>query len=240
MRSTDVTVREMVERRHRRKRTILVSLVAAVVIGGAAVVGVGLVRANDVGPATVPDRVPENVAGDKAGLVRSDGEVAVELYLDFLCPECGRTERVLARALDGLSTAGDVRVVYHPVAFLDGYSSPSGYSTRAAAAAACSADEGKFESYSAVLFESQPPEHGPGHSQARLLELGRDAGIAEESFARCVKAGTYRPWVRFVSDVAAADGVAATPTVVVNGTRVDVTGDDPGGAVAAAVEGGRR
>lgn len=235
MQPTDVMVREMVQKRHRRRRTLVVSLVAAVVLVGAALIGAGLVRASNTAPDEPPSRVPAGTADDKAGLAVSTGEVRIDLYLDYLCPECRNTEKALASELEKLKESGDVSVVYHPVAFLNGRSSPEGYSARAASAAACAAQAGQFESYSAVLFEKQPAEGGPGLDTDELIVAGRDAGITGDAFESCVRADTYRPWVTYVTDVAASDKVAVTPTVKVDGERVEVTGSDAAASLTGAV-----
>ncbi|WP_338695975.1 thioredoxin domain-containing protein [Streptomyces sp. Q6] len=238
--ATDVLVRDMVRKRYRRRRTVVVSTVAAVVVTAAALVGAGLVRANNSDPGEAPDRVPAGVAGDKAGITASKGPVRVDLYLDYLCPECRNTERSLAATLKTLTADGDIRLVYHPVAFLDDYSSPGGYSTRAASAAACAADAGRFEEYTALLFEKQPPERGPGLSDTQLVGAGKDAGISGDSFARCVRDAPHKKWVRYVSDVAASRKVSLTPTVMVAGERIDVTGGDAAGELTRAVAEARR
>ncbi|MET9294174.1 thioredoxin domain-containing protein [Streptomyces sp. NPDC003077] len=235
MQDTDVLVREMVQKRHRRRRTLLVSLVAVVVVAGAALVGAGLVRANNTAPDEAPSRIPAGATEDKAGLLASIGEVRIDLYLDYLCPECRNTEKALADALETLKTSGEVSVVYHPVTFLDGRSSPEGYSTRAASAAACAAQQGRFEQYSTVLFDRQPAERGPGLTEAQLIAAGRDAGITGDAFEKCVRAETYAPWVRYVSDVAASREVALTPTAMVNGERIEVTGSDAAASLTRAV-----
>jgi protein-disulfide isomerase len=258
MQTTDTMVREMVHRRQRRRRTLVVSLVAVLVVVGAALVGAGVVRARDTAPDRVPSRIPAGAAADKSGVTASAGAgatageqgpaasatgadaVRVDVYLDYLCPECRRTERALSAALDELRARDGVSVVYHAVAFLDDRSRPAGYSTRAASAAACAADEGKFEPYSRVLFAKQPAEQGPGLDDARLIAAGREAGITSASFARCVRDAPYRPWVRYVSDVAASRKVALTPTVTVAGRRIDVTGSDPAAELTRAVTETRR
>ncbi|WP_051707389.1 MULTISPECIES: DsbA family protein [unclassified Streptomyces] len=236
--SRDAQVRAMVHRRTRRRRTLLVSLVAAVVVVGAAVVGAGLVRASNSPPEKAPDDVPAGVTEDKAGLAVSTGPVRVDLYVDYLCPECRTLERRLTTDLGKLTENHEIGLVYHPVTFLDDYSSPGGYSTRAASAAACAAQEGRFAQYTALLFDKQPPERGPGLSRARLTALGREAGLtgaAADSFASCLRADTYGPWVAYVSDTAAAHKVSLTPTVMVDGERVDVTGSDPSGTLDRAI-----
>jgi protein-disulfide isomerase len=233
----DDVVQEMVRKRHQRRRTVLVSLSAAAVIVVAIAIGVGfIVTTNTSGPGEPPSQVPAGTAnGDASGLVVSTGSVQIDLYVDYLCPECRSTEQAIAPELAALKASGKVRLVYHPVAFLDPYSKPGGYSTRAASAAACAAQSGRFEQYSTVLFDKQPAERGPGLSAAELVDAGRDAGLTGEAFASCVTSGTYIPWVKYVTDVAASRDVAVTPTVVVNGRPVDLTGSDPGLALDRAV-----
>jgi protein-disulfide isomerase len=240
MQSTDAMVREMVHERHRRRRARLVALLAAVLVVAAAAVGMGIVRASTRAPERAPDRLPAGTADDGAGLVASAGAVRVDVYLDFLCPECRRTESALAAELKALTEEGIVAVVYRPVAFLDDLSDPKGYSTRAASAAACAADQGRYEQYASVLLERQPAERGPGLGEADLVAAARDAGITDESFASCVHDGRYAPWVAYVSAVAASHQVTLTPTVLINGRRVDVTGSDPGAALDRAVREVRR
>ncbi|MEU5284519.1 thioredoxin domain-containing protein [Streptomyces sp. CA-278952] len=236
MDSTDGAVKDMVMRRHRRRRTLIGATVAVVVVGGAALVGVGLVRAENTAPDQVPSRVPAQASSDKAGLaLSSSGKVRVDLYLDYLCPSCRNTEKALAAGIEELTEGGGVRVVYHPVAFLDDRSDPPGYSSRAASAAACAADHDRFEAYSALLFERQPRENSPGLSEADLTAAGKEAGISDQAFAKCVRGDDYTPWTSYVTDFAASKGVAVTPTVMVDGERVDVTGSDPAGALMRAV-----
>jgi len=235
MQSTDTMVREMMHKRYRRRRTLLVSAVAGIVVVAAALIGAGVVRANNQAPGPAPSHRPAGASPDKAGLTISTGKVRVDLYLDYLCPECRRTELALASEQQALAAGGNASVVFHPVAFLDDHSRPKGYSTRAAAAAACAADQGKFEQYSAVLFERQPAEQGPGLSAAQLVAAGRAAGITGNAFARCVEEARYAPWVNYVSDVGASHQVTVTPTVMVDGHRIDVTGSDPAAALEHAV-----
>ncbi len=180
------------------------------------------------------------MSSDKAGLAASSGPVRVDVYLDFLCPECRRTEQVIGAELRTLEQEGRAAVVYHPVAFLDDHSAPRGYSTRGAAAAACAADLARFEQYAAVLFRRQPVERGPGLGTDALLLAGREAGITSDTFERCVRDGRYVQWVAYVSETAAAHQVTVTPTVLVDGRRLDVTGADAAAALADAVQEARR
>ncbi len=114
--------------------------------------------------------------------------------------------------------------------FLDG-ASTTNYSTRAAAASGCAADQGRFLGYAQALFLSQPPEGGPGLTDAELAGIGRDIGLPDAAFASCVTEGLYLDWPAYVTARATALGVEGTPTVLVAGTAVQ---PDPR-AIAAAV-----
>src|SRR5690242_21064075 len=89
--------------------------------------------------------------------------------------------RLICPALADLVTAGQVSLVYHPMNFLDEASTTS-YSTRAAAASGCAADRGRFAEYAHALFVSQPPEGGPGLTDAELAGLGRAVGLDDAAF----------------------------------------------------------
>ena len=239
----DLGVRDMVFRRRRRRRAVVVPLVALVILLGAGLVGAGVIRAQARAPRRLPSQIPSAATADRTGFTVSSGTVRVDMYIDYLCPECRRLDSALSADLAQLQTSGAVSVVYHPVAFLIDRSAPTGYSLRAAAAAACAAQAGHFAPYSALLFARQPAENGSGLAVDALVALGRPAGItggASAAFERCIRSGTFRQWATYVTDVAAARGVTVTPTVVVADQRVDVNGSDPGQALTEAVIRARR
>jgi len=235
MQISDPEVRETVLRRHRRRRSVRVSLAVCLLTTVAAAVGVGVVRGTTKGPGEPPDRVPRGVSADRSGVSVGGGPVRVDLYVDYLCPECRKVGTVLAPRLRSLAEAGTVTVVHHPVAFLDDRSVPAGYSGRASAAAACAADQDRFEEYDAALFSHQPPERGPGPDTEQLIDIGREAGITVDAFARCLREARYVPWARYVTDLSASHGVTVTPSLFVGGDRIDVTASDALAALDRAV-----
>jgi len=74
--------------------------------------------------------------------------------------------------------------------------------------------------YAHALFVNQPPEGGPGLSDAELAALGRQVGLAGAAFTACVSGAPYLDWAPYVTARAAAAGVEATPTVLVAGAAV--------------------
>lgn len=157
-----------------------------------------------------------NEAGD--GIALGAGPVTVDAYIDFLCPFCRRFEEHSGAALDEMVAEGLIRLVYHPLGFLDGLSTTS-YSSRASAASGCASDDGRFDQYAKALFANQPPEGGPGFSDAELIALGVSLGL-DESFARCVTSHVYLPWTAYVTARALERGVSGTPSVFVEGVPV--------------------
>ncbi len=166
-----------------------------------------------------PGRIPAGATPEGDGVVIGDGPVRVDAFIDFLCPFCRRFELSSGPALAGLAADGLVSLAYHPMNFLD-EASTTNYSTRAAAASGCAADRGRFAEYAHALFVSQPPEGGPGLSDAELAGIGRAAGLADAAFAACLSDAPYLDWPPYVTARATALGVSATPTVLVAGAVV--------------------
>lgn len=184
---------------------------------------------------TVPSRLPADATGEGDGIMAGRGPVRVDAFIDFLCPFCRRFELSAGPALSGLVSGGQVSLVYHPMNFLDEASTTS-YSTRAAAASGCAADRGRFAEYAHALFVNQPPEGGPGLTDAELAGLGQAVGL-DDAFTTCVSDAPYLDWPTYVTARATALGVEATPTVLVAGALVRPEAGPIGAAVAAAAGG---
>jgi len=166
-----------------------------------------------------PGRVPAGATSEGDAVLIGNGPARIDAYIDFLCPYCRQFELSSAAALAGLVAEGAASVAYHPMNFLD-EASTTGYSTRAAAASGCAADEGRFVDYAHALFVHQPPEGGPGLSDAELAGLGREAGLDGAAFATCLSGAPYIDWPPYVTARAVKAGVSGTPTVLVAGAAV--------------------
>jgi len=186
--------------------------------------------------ATVPDHIPANATAAGDGIVIGDGTVTVDAYIDFLCPYCRQFELSSEKALSVMIADGRIRLVYHPMSFLD-EASTTRYSSRAAAASGCASDGGKFPDYLRALFVSQPEEGGPGLTDAELVELGASAGLTDAAFSQGVLSGRYLDWPPYVTELAAAAGVSGTPTVLVAGAPVAA---DPRAITAAVTAAARK
>ena len=184
---------------------------------------------------TSPDRIPAGATPEGDGIVTGNGRVRVDAFIDFLCPFCRQFELSAGPALADLIREKMISLVYHPMNFLD-QASTTNYSTRAAAASGCAADQGRFLDYANALFVRQPPEGGAGLTDSELAGIGRDIGLPDATFASCVSQAPYLGWPPYVTARATALGVEATPTVLVAGTAVQ---PDPRAIAAAVRQAGR-
>lgn len=224
-------VREQLARERRRRRAVWTSVIAVAVLVIGGVIGWGVYASQRYGDYNVPPGATE----DGSGIVAGSGPVTVDVYEDFLCPACRLFEEQTGQTLDQLVAEGKARVVYHPIAILDRFSTTR-YSTRSAAASGCAAEGGKFREYAKALFANQPPEGGAGLSDDELINLGRTVGLGDD-FASCVRDGKYESWTKHVTDAAGEQGVNATPTIRVAGE--DVRDRSPEGIRAAVEAAGR-
>jgi protein-disulfide isomerase len=167
----------------------------------------------------IPDRLPAGATPEGDGIVVGAGPVRIDAFIDFQCPFCRQFELAAGPALASLVADQLASLVYHPMNFLDG-ASTTHYSTRAAASSGCAADQGRFLEYAHELFVHQPPEGGPGLTDAELAALGRAAGLTKAAFDTCLSEAPYLDWPPYVTARADAAGVSATPTVLVAGAMV--------------------
>lgn len=203
----------------------------AVIVLFAAVVAFGVYRVGSGGPAGGDGLVvPPGATASGVPVGRPEAPVTVDLYVDFQCPACRAYEQRVGETLDELVASGAARVVHHPVAYLDRFSSTR-YASRSSAAAGCAAEAGVFERFAELLFAHQPPEGGAGLTDEQLVALGEQAG-AGPGFAECVSSGRYAGWTAALTDEASRAGITATPTVLVDGREVERTAE----ALRAAVE----
>ncbi|CAM3435989.1 hypothetical protein STSO111631_19490 [Stackebrandtia soli] len=147
------------------------------------------------------------------GILVGKGDTKVEIFLDFGCPPCQDFESQFGDRIASATEANAVEVVYHPLGVLDQRNEE--YSSRAAAAAICAADEYAFQSYAGALFDQQPAE-GSALENATLIEIGTNLGLSN-SFDNCVNDDTYVDWVKSRTKEKLDGGVVGVPLVRVNG-----------------------
>ena len=206
--------------------TVVVVLVIAAVITAVVLGSEDKKAATTAGGSTLP----KNVAAMGAGIVVNPGAPAnvptVDMYEDFQCPVCARFEEIFGLQIVDMVKANQIKLVAHPLSFLDD-NLRNDSSNRSANAAACAADADKFLQYHAATFQGQPTTEGAGYSDATLKEFAQKAGItgaALTTWDQCYAAKSHNQWVESVQTQSEKDGVNGTPTIKLNGKVIDLTG----------------
>ncbi|MCV7176474.1 DsbA family protein [Mycolicibacterium sphagni] len=161
-------------------------------------------------------------------LIKKDGsdepKAVLSLYEDFQCPHCREFEKTFGPTITKLVDSGAVAADYYMVAILNS-SFNKNYSTRAANAAYCVADENKdaFIRFHSALFANQPEEgSGAAPDNNALIETARQAGAAG-SVPACINSGKHSD---MVDGLAAAAKIQATPTIRLNGQDLSPSSPD--------------
>jgi protein-disulfide isomerase len=132
--------------------------------------------------------------------------VLIVEFSDFQCPYCRRAQPVVRELLQKYE--GKVRHAFrdfpldeiHPQA------------QKAAEAARCAAEHGKFWEYHALLFENFGKL-----GRETLLEHARGLGLPEQPFAACLDSGKFHASVRQDLSDGLRAGVQGTPAFFING-----------------------
>ncbi|MFF5531010.1 DsbA family protein [Streptomyces cinerochromogenes] len=217
--------REKQKAAERRRRALIVGASVVCVLGLAAVIGVlaanaGKDKESSAGPAVAPSG-----AQGKDSLAvpvgKDDAKSTLTVWEDFRCPACQAFEVAYRPTLHELTDAGKLRIEYHLVRLIDGNLGGSG-SLRAANAAACAQNAGKFRDYHDVLYANQPKETDDAFANNdKLIELaGKVKGLDTPAFRTCVKDGTHDSWVDKSNQAFRTGGLTGTPTVLLGGKNI--------------------
>ncbi|PPS78924.1 Disulfide bond formation protein D [Streptomyces sp. MH60] len=218
--------REKQKSRDKRRRALIVGASVVCVLGLAAVIGVVAANAgkDDGGESAGPVVAPSGAQG-KDGLAipvgKESAKSTLTVWEDFRCPACKAFELAYRNTVHELTDAGQLKVEYHLATIIDGNMGGTG-SRKAANAAACAQDAGKFPPYHDVLYDNQPPETDDAFAdENKLLDLaGKVDGLDTTLFQECVKNGKHNSWVEKSNKAFQNGGFSGTPTVLLDGKNI--------------------
>jgi len=184
-------------------------------------------------PGLKPDAVPA------ASKTNTDGVIDIQLYVDYLCANCGTFAQNNSEQLRQWVESGAATLEIHPIALLTTKSAGTQYSLRAANAAACVAEYSPdtFFDFHNSLFVDQPQEGSEGLSDEQLVDRAAGAGVTDISKVRtCIEKKRFSAWVQ-AATVRALNGpipnadipaITTAPTIIVDGKQFAYTKDfDP-------------
>lgn len=185
--------------------------------------GIEPVRSDPLEPGTAPQ--PTQVQ-------RDGSQNDVLIYVDYRCPFCMQFEEQNSELLGSAVSEGNTTVQVVPLTFLDRASAGSYYSSRAAGAVACLADqqpEAAWPAHVALLSAELQPEEGiAGPTNEELIaSLDRATGGLSAAAKECITGERFVPFASALNDWVFANPipnaenagmrVSSTPTVLVNG-----------------------
>lgn len=214
------------------KKLLVIGIILAIV---AAVVGVSVAMNKRSAPASYSEVTQPSIVKDKGIIVGKDrkiveapeaGKAELVIFQDYICPGCGSFDETYSPEIDKILDENLATVEYLSVGMLDSASAGTNYSSRAANAVMCSAvaDPDNFYNVNGIMFEKQPEEGTEGLKNAELMKIIKEAG-SESDITSCVTDGTYRGFVKQVTDYALNDAkISGTPTVLLNGNKIELGG----------------
>ncbi len=134
-----------------------------------------------------------------------DAPITIVEFSEFQCPYCKRTRETLKQIME--TYKDKVHYVFRdfPLSFHK-------MAPKAAEAANCAGDQGKYWEYNTALFE-----HQPDLAEDRLKVYAKDLGLNTTKFEECLSSGKFAAEIeKDISDGAEA-GVSGTPAYFING-----------------------
>lgn len=159
----------------------------------------------------VPERKEIPIPASSPFRGPAKAKVVVQEFSDFECPFCKRVQPTLLELEKAFP--GQIQIVWRHLPL------PFHKDARAAAEAAeevrVQLGNRAFWAFHDKLFANQGTE--AGLSRENLLEMARSVGADVDKVSAALVAGTHRARVQADADAAAAAGISATPTFVING-----------------------
>ncbi len=171
-------------------------------------------------PVVAPASFTPTQRANGNALGSADAAVTVEVWADYQCPYCARfSAQVEPRIISTYVSTGAVRLVFRDLAFL-------GDESRWAAVAAHLAEQqDMFWPYHDYLFANQLGENVGSFDVGRLQEIASKIGLDRSAFDAGLDLDAARALFTEIQARSQADatalGITATPTVVVDGTKLD-------------------
>jgi len=211
--SSNLTQAERRRLERKRRRTLNLIIVAGVsLIAAGFVLYVALRPIDDlieITPQTYPVPVDGLTIGDP------EAPVLVEVFEDFQCPSCKQfSDAIKPQVLQSFVYTGVARFQFRQYPFL------GGDSFRAANAAMCADEQGRFWDFHDILFANQLAENVGAFSDRRMEAMADLLGLDIETWSACVNANEFEAAVQADLAEGRDRGVTGTPTIFVNGTRV--------------------
>jgi protein-disulfide isomerase len=171
-----------------------------------------LVKQQQPSPPAVPTPgMPKNLTVKADGihvLGNSDAPLTMVEFTDYQCPFCGRFEATtLPKIKKNYIDTGKMRLIVRDLP-LDGLHP---YAMKAAQAAHCAGDQGKFWQMKDLLFKNQ----NKLDSDSLNGYAAKDLGLTGDMFNKCMADGKHLDEIAAEARYAQSLGITGTPTFII-------------------------
>lgn len=195
---------------------LLVALVAAVFTGGFGIAGndcptqpTGNAQAN---PQQPPQQQFEKPTVDDDEVIGGkNAKVTMICFSDYQCPYCGKLEQgAIKQIKKEYIDTGKIKYAFRdfPLSFHP-------FAEKAAIAAYCAKEQGKFWEYHEKVFENSA-----SLSDAKLKELAEELELDTSKFESCLASDKAKAEVQKDFSDGQKAGVTGTPTCFINGQKI--------------------
>jgi protein-disulfide isomerase len=228
----------------RDKQRKLLAIVIGAVVAVAAVVVVTVIvmdrqgKSNQKATAYTGPQAPLSRQADGSIVMAKAGVTAptLDVFEDFQCPACKAFEDSTGKNVKQLAAEGKVKVVYRPFHLFGQQPDPVKRNSLASAAAALCVPADKWLSYHDALYKYQPEEGTKGFANKELVNWGKDVGVTDSGFDKCVTDQQKKDQVTSMTSYALeTKKVNSTPTLFLNDRKLDSKEYDSGDAIAKAI-----
>jgi protein-disulfide isomerase len=225
------------------KYVILPAIAAAVAIAG---VVIGASLANNAPSPEVssdatqsnaneqPESIPDLFSGGSPVLGSQDASLTLVEFGDYQCMNCNRhfknTEHLI---LQNYVETGKVKVIFVDFAFIG----PD--SIKAAQAAHCAQDQGKYWEYHDETYSNWDGENTGWASVGNLKKFAANINLDQNQFDKCLDSGKYAQKVKDNYSLGEKFGVTGTPTFLIidsSGQAVKVVGAQPYSVLSQVID----
>jgi protein-disulfide isomerase len=153
-----------------------------------------------------------------------EASVKIAIFEDFKCPACKYfDENVWPKLEREYLSTNQAQAFFINYAFL----APDSRTAAVAGECVFQQNEALFWDYKAIVYRSQGPESQAWATPQRLTELAREyvPDINADELRTCIDENRYAEEVQSDLEMGTAIGVRGTPSVFVNGIRVEQAND---------------
>ncbi|HEX2081013.1 MAG TPA: DsbA family protein [Longimicrobium sp.] len=177
--------------------------------------GGGGAAATELQPVVMTPEQLSRVPGISQG--QPNAPVVVMEFADFQCPACQQFATFSKPLMKEWMDNGTVRFVWYDFPLVQMHQN----AMLASRAGRCANEQNQFWTYHDVLFARQGEWSEAADAADRFIGYAQQAGLDRGAFAQCLRSDKYQKEVSESYQLGTTFGVSGTPTLFVNGRRVE-------------------